>query len=186
MRLPIYEVFIDGKPLKIELTRTGESSFAAKIGDKTLRVELPSDKLDLEKDISFKIDGKVYKIELPKINKEKIFSVKAEEAIFKAEVKDLTKKRTLAIFEPKPVTQMRRAGAPKQQLEGVVTAPMTGKILSVSVKKEDQVKAGQILCVLEAMKMENEITAPKAGIVQEIYVSEGSSVSEGEALFVVS
>jgi len=67
-----------------------------------------------------------------------------------------------------------------------VTAPMTGKILSVMVKKGDQVKTGQILCVLEAMKMENEVTAPKTGTVQEVYVSEDSSVSEGEALFVVS
>jgi biotin carboxyl carrier protein len=62
---------------------------------------------------------------------------------------------------------------------------MTGKILSVKVKKGEQVKLGQVICILEAMKMENEITAPKAGTVREVHVSEGSSVSEGEPLFVV-
>jgi acetyl-CoA/propionyl-CoA carboxylase biotin carboxyl carrier protein len=62
---------------------------------------------------------------------------------------------------------------------------MTGKIVSVKVKKGDQVKAGQVLCVVEAMKMENEIASSKAGVVKEVYVSEGSSVSEGEPLFVV-
>jgi biotin carboxyl carrier protein len=63
---------------------------------------------------------------------------------------------------------------------------MMGKIISVMVKKGDHVKAGQIVCVLEAMKMENEITTPNAGTVQEVCVFEGSSVSEGETLFVVN
>ncbi|TEU06064.1 biotin/lipoyl-binding protein [Candidatus Bathyarchaeota archaeon] len=81
---------------------------------------------------------------------------------------------------------MRRTMAPKQDVEGAVTAPMMGKIISVMVKKGDHVKAGQIVCILEAMKMENEITTPKAGTVQEVCVFEGSSVSEGETLFVIS
>ncbi len=64
-------------------------------------------------------------------------------------------------------------------------APMAGKIVSVRVKKGDAVKMGAVLCVLEAMKMENEIGAPRAGAVQEVNVAEGSSVSEGDVLFVV-
>jgi biotin carboxyl carrier protein len=123
---------------------------------------------------------------LPKINREKPFPVKVEEVTFKAEVKTPTKRSASVIFEPTRITPMRRTMTPKRHQEGVVTAPMTGKILSVMIKKGNQVKADQILCVLEAMKMENEITAPKTGTVQEVYVSEGSSVSEGEALFLVS
>jgi len=183
--LPIYAIFIDGKPVEIELKRTGESSFTVKIEDKTFNIELSADKLDPEKEFSIKIDNKEYKVELPKINRKKPFPVKVEEATFKAEVKIPTKRPGLAIFEPTRITPMRRTMAPKQYAEGAVTAPMTGKILSVMVKKGDQVKAGQILCVLEAMKMENEITTSRTGTVREVYVSEGSSVSEGEALFVV-
>jgi len=63
---------------------------------------------------------------------------------------------------------------------------MTGKVIAIKVKKGDPVKAGQVLCVIEAMKMENEITAPKAGVIQEANISEGSSVSEGEILFVIA
>ena len=140
----------------------------------------------MEKEFSVKIGNKEYKVELPNINREKSFPVKVEEATFKAEVKTPTRKPASAIFEPTRITPMRRTMTTKQHQEGTVTAPMTGKILSVMVKKGDQVKAGQILCVLEAMKMENEITAPKTGTVREVYVSEGSSVSEGEALFMVS
>ena len=184
--MPIYAIFIDGKPLEIELTRTGESSFTVKIEDKTFNIELSTDKLDQEKEFSIKIDNKEYKVELPKINRKKPFPVKVEEATFKAEVKTPTRRLASVIFEPTSITPMRRTMAPTRHQEGSVTAPMTGKILSVMVKKGDQVKTGQILCVLEAMKMENEITAPKTGTVQEVYVSEDSSVSKGEALFVVS
>jgi len=184
--LPIYAIFIDGKPLEIELKRTGESSFTVKIEDKTFNVELSADKLDPEKEFSIKIDNKEYKVELPKINRENPFPVKVEEATFKAEVKTPTRRQASVIFEPTRITPMRRTMTPTRHQEGGVTAPMTGKILSVMVKKGDQVKTGQILCVLEAMKMENEITAPKTGTVQEVYVSEDSSVSKGEALFVVS
>lgn len=185
MTLSVYEIFIDGKPRKIEVTRTGENSFTVKIDDKSLNIELPSDKLDLAKEFSIKVDGKKYQVELSKIDWEKLFPVKIEEATFKAEVKTPTRKTALTIFEPTLVTPTKRAVTPKQVVEGAVTAPMTGKILSVKVKEGEQVKAGQILCVLEAMKMENEITALKAGTVREVYISEGSSVSEGEVLFVV-
>ena len=184
--MPFYEVFIDGKPLKIEVIRTGESCFTVKTDDKSFSVELPAGKPGLEKEFSIRIDGRAYKIELPKINREKFVPVKVEEATFKAEVKTPTKRPALAVFEPTRVTPMRRTMAPKQDVEGAVAAPMMGKIISVMVKKGDHVKAGQIICILEAMKMENEITTPKAGTVQEVCVFEGSSVSEGETLFVVN
>jgi len=183
--LPVYEIFIDSKPRKIELTKTGENSFTVKMNDKSLSIELPAGKLDLEKVFSIKIDGKTYQIELPRIDWEKFFPIKVEETRFKAEVKAHTKKPALTAFEPISLTPTRKAVATKQIVEGTVTAPMTGKILSVKVKKGDQVELGHVVCILEAMKMENEITAPKAGTVREVYVSEGSSVSEGEPLCLI-
>jgi biotin carboxyl carrier protein len=183
--LPVYEIFIDSKPRKIELTKTGEGCFTVKIDDKPISVELPADKLDLEKVLSIKIDGKTYHLELPRIDWEKPFHIKVEETTFKAEVKTPTKKPTLIAFEPAPLTPKTKAMATKQVAEGTVIAPMTGKILSVKVKKGDQVELGQVVCILEAMKMENEIAAPKAGTVREVYVSEGSPVSEGDPLCLV-
>ena len=185
-KMPVYEVFIDGKPRKIELTKNGESTFSVKIDGKPLKVELKAEKLMLEKGFSIKIDDKTYRINLPELKREEPFSVKVEEAVFKAEVKTPIKKPTLPTFEPTLAVPTKRAVELKPTTEGAITAPMTGKILSIKVKKGEQVKAGQILCILEAMKMENEITAPKSGTVQEILVSEGSSVSEGEALFIIA
>jgi biotin carboxyl carrier protein len=183
--LPVYEVFINGKLRKIELTKTGENSFTAKTDDKSLTIELPNEKRDIKKAFSITINGKSYRTKSEELDRDKILSIKVEEASFKAEVKTPTREPALTTFKSAPVTLTKRANAIRQVAEGDVTAPMTGKILSIGVKKGDRVKAGQVLCVLEAMKMENEIATPKAGSVQEVYVSEGSSVSEGDVLFKV-
>lgn len=66
--------------------------------------------------------------------------------------------------------------------KGAVTAQMTGRVISVSVKPGDKVTEGQILLIVEAMKMENEIAAPLAGTVKEIAVAAGARVSEGDLL----
>ncbi|MDP2728166.1 MAG: acetyl-CoA carboxylase biotin carboxyl carrier protein subunit [Dehalococcoidia bacterium] len=69
-------------------------------------------------------------------------------------------------------------------LDGV-TAVMPGRILSIKVKEGQAVKAGTVLCILEAMKMENEIRASKDGIVTNIKVSDGAIVSGGDLLMQV-
>ena len=67
-----------------------------------------------------------------------------------------------------------------------VTAPMPGTILRVNVQNGQAVKEGDLLCVLEAMKMENEIMAPKDGTVAQVVVSKGASVNTGDALIVIA
>ena len=67
-----------------------------------------------------------------------------------------------------------------------IVAPMPGNILKVNVSVGQAVKEGEVLCVLEAMKMENEILAPKNGTVTQVLVSKGSTVDTGAPLVVLA
>ena len=63
---------------------------------------------------------------------------------------------------------------------------MQGTVLKVEVADGDEVEAGRLLCVVEAMKMENEIVAPRAGVVRELAVSPGAAIASGQLVCRVS
>lgn len=87
---------------------------------------------------------------------------------------------------PAPVAAPAAAPAPAAPVAGdAVTAPMPGNILKVNVTPGQAVKEGDVLVVLEAMKMENEILAPKACTVKQVLVSKGSTVDTGATLVVL-
>lgn len=65
----------------------------------------------------------------------------------------------------------------------VVKAPMPGTILEINANEGDTIKKGQVLCILEAMKMENEIMSPKDGKIVSVNTSKGVSVESGDILF---
>ncbi|MGX4599685.1 biotin/lipoyl-containing protein [Faecalimicrobium sp. JNUCC 81] len=92
-----------------------------------------------------------------------------------------------------PIPQVSKSLAPKPQVSpqsgggsGSVNAPMPGTINDVRVKVGDSVKKGQILLILEAMKMENEIMASCDGTISGISVSKGASVSAGDVLVTIA
>ncbi len=64
-------------------------------------------------------------------------------------------------------------------------APNPGQIIAIHVKQGDRVEAGQVVLILEAMKMENNIAAPRSGTVKEIAVTEGAEVADGELLIAI-
>lgn len=114
-----------------------------------------------------KVNGKLYEVELESVS-EAQGSVSAPS---KSEVKEEA---------PKPKE------APKTSGKGVeLKAPLQGTILKVNVKVGDQVKKGQPVIILEAMKLENEVVAPADGVVSSILVNPGQSVNSQDVLLVV-
>ena len=72
--------------------------------------------------------------------------------------------------------------APQAAGSAKVTSPLPGTILEVKVSVGQQVKKGDVICVLEAMKMENDIPAPQDGVIASINVQKGASVNAGDVL----
>src|SRR5690606_31384140 len=84
-----------------------------------------------------------------------------------------------------PRARRSGGGASARAGSGSVTVPMQGTIVKLLVAEGDEVDVGQSVCVLEAMKMENNITAEKAGTVKEIKVQAGQSVGSGDVVMVI-
>ena len=84
---------------------------------------------------------------------------------------------------PAPVAAPAPAAAPADGVK--INAPLPGNILDVKVSVGSTVKTGDILCILEAMKMENEIVAPQDGTIASVSATKGSSVNTGDLLFVI-
>jgi acetyl-CoA/propionyl-CoA carboxylase biotin carboxyl carrier protein len=87
--------------------------------------------------------------------------------------------------KPKAKRRERSGGGGGASADGKLLSPIQGTVLKVSVEKGAQVEEGALICVIEAMKMENEITAPAAGTVEELGVTEGGSISTGETIAVI-
>ena len=108
------------------------------------------------------VNGNVYEIVL--------------EVIDKADIK------TPAAPAPAPAAAPAAPVAPASAGATTITAPMPGTILKVNVANGQAVKKGDVLMILEAMKMENEIMAPADGTVSSVNVNAGASVEAGATL----
>jgi pyruvate carboxylase subunit B len=70
-------------------------------------------------------------------------------------------------------------------VKGSVISTMQGMILKLKVHKGDNIKGGDVVAVLEAMKMENDIYAPQSGVVGDVFIEEGDTVNAGDTLMVI-
>ena len=117
----------------------------------------------------------------------KKFNVKINGKNYEVEVEEVGGVSSSATVAPAVATSVSEASAqpaaPKPAAgANVVSAPMPGTILKINVKAGDAVKKGDVLCVLEAMKMENDIKAAADGTVAAVHASQGASVNTGDAL----
>lgn len=127
------------------------------------------------------VNGKAYAVEVEEIGGSFTYAPAQQQAPVQTPAPEA---KAAPAPQPAPVSQPSPAPkAPSAPVEGEqMTAPMPGTILDIKVTEGQSVKAGDIILILEAMKMENEIVAPKDGKIAAIYTTKGSSVSTGDAL----
>ena len=141
------------------------------------------------KQFKYTINGSLYNVTVHKVE-DTIAEVEVNGTPYKVLLDKPVKKQVVTIKRPAqaPTTL---SGAPlvsrpaSAGATGAVKSPLPGVILSIDCHTGDEVKKGQKLLVLEAMKMENAITAEYAGKVVEIKVSRGDSVLEGAELIII-
>ncbi len=79
-------------------------------------------------------------------------------------------------------TSPQASAVPQAAAPGTVTAPLPGRVLEVRVNEGDTIKSGDVLLVLEAMKMANEIRAPQGGTIGTVHVQAGTTVEKGQPM----
>ena len=141
------------------------------------------------KEYKFKIGGKEYNVTVnPKEGK--FFDVTVNGATYEVEAENAPAAAAPApVAAAAPVQAAPAAAAPAAKPAGAgekVNSPRPGVIIEVSVKEGQQVKKGQKVVVIEAMKMENEIPAPKDGTITEIHVHKGDTLQEGDPVVTIA
>ena len=115
----------------------------------------------------------------------KKYRVTVNGTVYEVELEELTGAAPAASAAA-PAAPAAAPAAPAASAEGTpITAPMPGTILSVNVSAGQTVKKGDVLMILEAMKMENEIMCPRDGVVESVSTSKGSAVESGALLCVL-
>ena len=140
------------------------------------------------KEYKFKIGGKEYNVTVnPKEGK--FFDVTVNGATYEVEAENAPAAAPAPQAAAAPVQAAPAAAAPAPKPAGAgekVASPLPGVIIEISVKEGQQVKAGQKVAVLEAMKMENEIPAPKDGTITDIHVHKGDTLQEGDPVVTIA
>ena len=139
---------------------------------------------------NFNIDGRKENKEMKKYKitvNGQTYEVEVEEIGETPQVQSPVTPVAPEIQQPKPQTKSEPKVQAKPKTAGTagknkITAPMPGTIMSIKKKAGDNIQKGDIVMILEAMKMENEIIAPEDGVITSIDTSEGASVNTGDIL----
>ncbi|MFX1521481.1 MAG: biotin/lipoyl-containing protein [Promethearchaeota archaeon] len=190
-----YKLQVHEKTYLVELEETGDDLVSVVIetenGNK-IKKDLELESLDTERVIfSVVIDSKAHLVELEQSDiRRSSFSilldgkphiVNAVPIISKDQVSSahitFNDSDTSRLITPNVVVEGVK--------EGIVKAPLVGTVVSLKINPGDSINQGDVLLIIEAMKMENEIRAPKSGTIKELKVAKGEKVSSGDVLVII-
>ncbi len=166
----MYIATLDNVEYKIDVKELGDNKYEVTIDDTPYIVDAQLTEYSV---YSLIINGKSYEIDLE--SKDGVYHVYSEGDLFKIEIMEELKKR-----------MMEKRGA-AGGLEGAYTvkSEMPGKVIDVKVKVDDEVKEGDVLLILESMKMQNEIKSPKDGKVTEVFIEAGDTIEADAKLVTI-
>ena len=142
--------------------------------------------------LEIKVDDRIYQVDLMH-NDEGIFSILNNGRSFNIELVPQTKQKhftaytlydtyDIEVIDAESRYRRNRSGVSPLASENAIISPMPGKVIKIQVKQGDEVKAGDTLITISAMKMESEYKSPKDGKIGKIHVSEGSTVDASQLL----
>jgi biotin carboxyl carrier protein len=162
----ILDAAVDGRTIRVEV-RGGDGRYTVRLDGRELEVDLQETGRDF---VSLLIGNRSYEVGLQR--RPGGYTVVFDDDVLAVNLADAARGAGPAAA--------RASGGPAR-----VSAPMPGKLVRVLVEAGQEVKAGQGLVVMEAMKMENELRAPRDGRVREVPAREGQAVEAGALLVVV-
>ena len=114
----------------------------------------------------------------------KVYKVKVNGKLFEVELESVSENNQ-TIAAPTQAAAPVQAQPVQGGAGAELKAPMAGTILDVKVSVGQTVNVGDVVCILEAMKLENEIVSPADGVITQVNISKGQNVNNQELLFVI-
>jgi len=184
--LAAYTVSVGGRTRKARILKSDHgNNTTIELDGRAFEVAFPNG-VKLDRFTLISVNGRNHKIKLAKNNRPRIFNVEigGNPFILQLETcqREINTKNSLTTNSPS-YTQKKEKIIVKKS--GAVTSAMPGKVTLLKVRAGDKIKTGDPICVLEAMKMENEIIATREGTVTQVEVEQGSIVRKGDVLVVI-
>jgi biotin carboxyl carrier protein len=172
---------VNRKPHKVKVLERNGNTFTLEVNGKTVNVKIKN--IVQGKTAMLEINDKLFQPSVERVQGN--FQVRIGGKLFEVQFQPKILKESDAKLEP-IVAIAKKPAAVLVKEKNVVTAPISGRIMLLRAEVGQKVERGDCVCILEAMKMQNEITASKAGVVKEFRVSKGAIVNKGDVLAVIA
>ena len=176
------EVLVNRKPHRVRVLERNRNTFLVEVDEKRVKVRIKNPSQG--KTAIIEINDRSFQTKIDRVQRN-ILQIKIGGKLFEVQRQPKIPKETAVKLGP--VAAITRRPSLKLTTEkDAVVAPIAGRIVLLKADSGQEVEKGECICILEAMKMENEIAAPKAGVVKEIRTFEGAIVNKGDILAVIT
>ena len=180
--MTIHEVLVNKKPHRVTVLERNGNTFLGEVNEKSFTVKIKNP--NQGGTLNVEINGRPLQAKIERIQRN-ILQVRIGGRSFEVQCYPEVPKEAAVKLEPvaavvkRPITSLATE-------KDAVTAPIAGRIVLLKIEVGQKVAKGECICILEAMKMENEITAPRKGVVKEVRISEGAIVNKRDVLAIIT